>query len=104
MRVVPKEDITDPRKRGKRSQRAGARLRRRRSVIRFLRFLLRPSAIAVHVDYRIRIRIAVHVQHHARLVAVLAQMDLQTVTIFGSVRAVSAAVLVNVTVRLHVRL
>lgn len=65
--------------------------------------VLRTPPCAVHVDYGQRVRGAVRVQHHRRFVRVLPQVELQGVAVLGGVGAVGAPVLVDVRVRLHVR-
>ena len=53
---------------------------------------LGPPARAVDVDDGQRVGRAVGVEHHGRLVAVLAQVQLQAVAVLGRVRAVLAPV------------
>jgi len=77
-----------------------------RSVPRFLvgggDFLLRSTFRTVHVDYRRRIRRAICIQHHSRLMSLLSQMLLERVAELGLVGAIDASVRIYVGVLLQV--
>lgn len=68
----------------------------------FLGLLLRTSAITVDIDDWIRIRVTFRIQHHARFVSVLAQVNFQAMTVLSTISAVSASVLVHIAVRFQV--
>lgn len=65
-------------------------------------FLFRSSSRTVNVHYGQRIGRSVRIENHSRAVAVLPQMEFQTVAIFSRVSAIGAAELIDVAVAFQV--
>ena len=74
---------------------------------RAARLARRTSSLDHHLGLRFRVvdgQAAVAVEYSSRFVVVFTEVELQTVAVFGGVRAVGTAVLIDIGVRLHVRI